>query len=65
MNDDLYFCPLVEMNIHNYECIENCDCIDGYIKISSCLMNIKEKRSSKKFVKNANITLIKIVIACE
>ena len=46
------------MNIHNYECIENCDCIDGYIKISAL-------PDEYKFVKNANITLIKIVIACE
>ena len=65
MNDDLYFCPLVEMNIHNYECIENCDCIDEYIKISSLPDEYKRKAEFKEICKNANITLIKIVIACE
>ena len=53
------------MNIHNYECIENCDCIDGYIKISFLPDEYKRKAEFKKKKKNANITLIKIVIACE
>ena len=60
MNDDLYFCPLVEMNIQKIVIVSM-----GIYKFYPCLMNIKEKRSLKKFVKNANITLIKIVIACE
>ena len=51
MNDDLYFCPLVEMNIHNYECIENCDCIDGYIKILSLPDKYKRKAEFKEICK--------------
>ncbi len=53
------------MNIHNYECIENCDCINGYIKISFLPDEYKRKAEFKEICKNANITLIKIVIACE
>ena len=56
MNDDLYFCPLVEMNIHNYECIENCDCIDGYIKISSLPDEYKRKSGVQRNLQKMQIS---------
>ena len=45
------FLSVVEMNIHNYECIENCDCIDGYIKILSLPDEYKRKAEFKGICK--------------
>ncbi len=32
---DSVYCPLVDDNIQDIDCIENRDCVDGFIKLSS------------------------------
>ncbi len=38
------FCPLVDEVIENIDCIENRDCVDGFIKLSSLPDKYKTKK---------------------
>ncbi len=41
------FCPLIDNEIENIDCIENRDCINGIIKLSSMPDKYKGKRDYK------------------
>ncbi|PWN00720.1 MAG: hypothetical protein DBX37_00505 [Massilioclostridium sp.] len=40
----LPFCPLVDKEIQDIECIENQDCVDGIININSMPEKFKKKK---------------------
>ena len=46
------FCPLVDDNIKNIDCIENRDIIDGFLKISCLPYKYKTKENFKDICKN-------------
>lgn len=52
-NDDrMVMCPLVDKEIEDIDCIENRDCIDGFIRISSLPDKYKQKDGYEDICKN-------------
>ncbi len=45
---DKVMCPLVDAHIEDIECIENCDCIDGVMKLSSLPEKFQAKPNFKE-----------------
>lgn len=45
-------CPLIDSGIEVVECVENQDCIDGLIKISSLPEKFKSKQNWKDICAN-------------
>ena len=50
--DTNVFCPLIDKKIDVAECIENVDCIDGYIALTSLPEMYKIKENYKDICKN-------------
>ena len=49
---DEVLCPLIDERIENIDCIENRDCIDGMIVLSSLPDIYKQKPNYKSICKN-------------
>ncbi len=49
---DRVLCPLVDRDINDYECIENRDCVDGVIRLSSLPERFKQKEDFLDICKN-------------
>ena len=50
--DNKVLCPLVNSYIEDIDCIENRDCIDGFIVLSSLPSKYKEKEDYIEICKN-------------
>lgn len=51
-NIEKVLCPLIEDLIEDIDCIENRDCIDGFIKLSSLPEKFKNKEDYINICKN-------------
>lgn len=52
MDSNEVMCPLVDRNIDIADCIENVDCIDGFIVLTSLPEKYKQKNNYIEICKN-------------